>query len=1048
MGLIGAVLLSVGSQTAQASDAGRPPSPYIHVDSDAELAAVPGIIGIGTASNPYQIDGRNLVGTGHTAGVYIGNTTKYLVIGNCSIWGTSSVGLNVVSVMLNNTQNVLVYNNALSADYGGVYLLSSSNCKVWNNTITDGNDNILLISSNNNIIINNTLSGASGTGIRLSSSNNNNLTTNSVSGSYYGIFVDTSTGNTVTKNNCDGVGSTGIYVNSGSANTITYNSCNKTSSFGIFLYKTLENTVSYNFCDDETQVGIYVSQGGSNIVTHNACNGMSAWTGIYVYNSNTNAISANNCSRGNFVCIQLSGSNYNEVSLNDCSNTVTGDGIQLITSSNNVVYANRLVGNTNGIKLSNWANYNTVINNICRGNGNGIYYHSLGDYDQGTSNLIRENNLTGNTNGILLERCTLFTIYNNQLYDNDYGIHLTYGSTYQKISHNLVVKGVHGIIVSESDFNTQDNNTVTWCTNGGIELYGSNHCKIENNTCNNNGYGIYLESAANNMIVRNNCSYSSFGLGAYQSSFDTINYNSFYKNTNNGASLDTCYRCVIAYNNCSLNNDGVYLQASNDTLVSWNHMWKNDECGIYLSHASWCEVSNNTLLSAIAGIGLSYSDNSTIIWNAAGYGEYGLTLQWSENNSICYNAFMMLDYGITFYSSNNNLVFNNYIANNQYYGIELTDSNGNLLCVNLLYLNNGTSLVYVSTQVQAYDNGANLWNTTEYGNYWFDWLSPDANHNGIVDSPYLLKGGASDQLPIAMPTVSIDSPTAAYTNAHPCLFSGTAGGFDITVTWHNAADGSSGTCSGSSAWTASIPLVEGSNTITVTVTDGLGFTSTDTVTIIFTDAGPVILFDPNGQSTHYTNESAYTLNITATSTAPIKACYMAWYVGGVLIGTFDLNSTLAGQTSVIWTHDITLLQGHNMFYFYVNDTAGNQATWLYTKTCDMVKPSLTITSPAAGGYVSGESATIAWTAASSASGIAYYYISVDGWCGGQDQRRPQLLPAHRAEQWLPHRQHPGGQLGRPVEQHLGDVLRGCGGPDRPHHLAQQRHVPGLLLGLR
>jgi len=47
-----------------------------------------------------------------------------------------------------------------------------------------------------------------------------------------------------------------------------------------------------------------------------------------------------------------------------------------------------------------------------------------------------------------------------------------------------------------------------------------------------------------------------------------------------------------------------------------------------------------------------------------------------------------------------------------------------------------------------------VWNSTTGGNYWQDWLTPDADSDGIVDDPYRLDGslfgigGGMDHLPL------------------------------------------------------------------------------------------------------------------------------------------------------------------------------------------------------------------------------------------------------------------------------------------------------------
>jgi hypothetical protein len=77
------------------------------------------------------------------------------------------------------------------------------------------------------------------------------------------------------------------------------------------------------------------------------------------------------------------------------------------------------------------------------------------------------------------------------------------------------------------------------------------------------------------------------------------------------------------------------------------------------------------------------------------------------------------------------------------------------------------------------------------------------------------------------PTVTVTSAPST-TVSSPITVSGTASATSpatlTQVTWLNTLTGASGTASGTSSWTALIPLGRGSNTITVTVTDSNGGT--------------------------------------------------------------------------------------------------------------------------------------------------------------------------------------------------------------------------------
>jgi hypothetical protein len=92
------------------------------------------------------------------------------------------------------------------------------------------------------------------------------------------------------------------------------------------------------------------------------------------------------------------------------------------------------------------------------------------------------------------------------------------------------------------------------------------------------------------------------------------------------------------------------------------------------------------------------------------------------------------------------------------------------------------------------------------------------------------------------PTIAINSPTASTTwtaTSTPLTVGGSAGdnvGVS-TVTWSNAANGSSGSAGGTTSWNATVPLAAGSNTITIRAFDAAGNSATDTLTVDFSSGG-------------------------------------------------------------------------------------------------------------------------------------------------------------------------------------------------------------------
>ena len=101
-----------------------------------------------------------------------------------------------------------------------------------------------------------------------------------------------------------------------------------------------------------------------------------------------------------------------------------------------------------------------------------------------------------------------------------------------------------------------------------------------------------------------------------------------------------------------------------------------------------------------------------------------------------------------------------------------------------------------------------------------------------------------------VPTVTIDTPTTAptYSTGSPQLSLGGTAWDDVgvtQVTWSNADTGGSGTATGTTSWTASVPLALGSNLITVTAADAAANVGTDSITVTKTSTGTLKAWGAN-----------------------------------------------------------------------------------------------------------------------------------------------------------------------------------------------------------
>jgi hypothetical protein len=90
--------------------------------------------------------------------------------------------------------------------------------------------------------------------------------------------------------------------------------------------------------------------------------------------------------------------------------------------------------------------------------------------------------------------------------------------------------------------------------------------------------------------------------------------------------------------------------------------------------------------------------------------------------------------------------------------------------------------------------------------------------------------------------------------------------------------------------------------------------------------GPNVIIDPADGSIAYTNQDSIEVTFDITDPAPLTTANMSHYVNGVLVD-HGSNDDLDGETSVQgYSSSFELQVGVNVFYFTVNDTAGNSVT--------------------------------------------------------------------------------------------------------------------------
>jgi nitrous oxidase accessory protein len=210
-----------------------------------------------------------------------------------------------------------------------------------------------------------------------------------------------------------------------------------------------------------------------------------------------------------------------------------------------------------------------------------------------------------------------------------------------------------------------------------------------------------------------------------------------------GIYLDGVQSCSLSNNTLILNDVGILLSGAQKNYVGRNLVSFGSK-GISLVNSKANILSNNLIVANSQGILLNNSVNNTLVNNTAGSNAIGIFMGTSQENKLAYNIISKNSYGISGQNAQFNSLFNNSLYLNDI-GVDLNESSNNAIYENefINFLN-------------AVDNGNNIWNSTEAGNYWDNYAGNDTDGNGIGDTPYIVNEttGSMDYMPLINMTFS------------------------------------------------------------------------------------------------------------------------------------------------------------------------------------------------------------------------------------------------------------------------------------------------------
>jgi parallel beta-helix repeat protein len=316
-----------------------------------------------------------------------------------------------------------------------------------------GNINDSIVVERSNIIIDGggyTVEGGGGpenrSGFSLCNVSEVTIKNTNINGFIYGIYLESTSnntlfGNNITENNFDGVRLDNCSNNRIFGNTLTENNMD-----GIWVGYSLNNTISGNNMTNNGY-GVRLDSSSDNSISGNnitVCN----WVGVYLGSSSNNSVFGNNITENNLDGIRLYHSSNNTISGNNMTNN--GYGMRLFYSSSNRLTGNSMADNEynfgvgDGVGLSDFVNDVDVSNTV---DGKPIHYW-ISERNMSvplvagyvslvncTGITVKNLNLTGNVQGLLLVSTTNSTIAKSSITNNRDGIRVE-DSSNNKLHHN------------------------------------------------------------------------------------------------------------------------------------------------------------------------------------------------------------------------------------------------------------------------------------------------------------------------------------------------------------------------------------------------------------------------------------------------------------------------------------------------------------------------------------------------------------------------------------------------------------------------------------
>ncbi|MBD3255435.1 MAG: hypothetical protein GF383_10100, partial [Candidatus Lokiarchaeota archaeon] len=668
--------------------------------------------GAGTWDNPYIIENLTINPVGSGSAITIANSSTYFIIRNCTIRNTG-LSSEDAGIKLNNVNNSRLQDNKF-VDINRIGIFLKNSCS--NNTIVGNylfedypyvsfymrNGIYLKNFCNNNTILNNNLHGIgrfdsyNRGAIQLENNcSNNNIENNIVNRSMHGIYlVDDCYENYLFNNSVMRNDRKGILISTFSDCNAILNNTIHDNSDGIYIEESCEvSVVLNNTIYNNDNIGIYFIDGCeysviiNNIIYQNDIGiKIETYSQFCKYFDILDNYLASNQLYGIYLDA-VSKVNLWDNELHGCGFLIDSNNInhhrEILLSSNNTVNGKPVYYyvEKNDLDTSDFLNAGQIIlidcNNTFIANLDfsfcsiglyvyGTHYWGYGSFNHTISNIILQGNSIGlfsreshnidisnvtakdNVDGFSLTDCNYTTFDNCTIsYNSDSGLSLL-NNHYSNISNSFALYNKVGFYISGCEDCGIINNIISNNAKDGLKLNGGKRTNILGNIVSlNNESGIHFWSSNSNfhLIENNTISYNKeqgiyFN---YDCHYNEVMNNTIFSNEMNGIFLKN----DCTYNNITLNqihsnkDNGIYLyDECNANNLSFNQIYDNCHHGIYISYLSDSNIiSNNTISKNCEyGIYLYYnSDYCNITGNELNDMIYGIYIYNSINSFLCSN---------------------------------------------------------------------------------------------------------------------------------------------------------------------------------------------------------------------------------------------------------------------------------------------------------------------------------------------------------------------------------------------------------------------------